>query len=122
MTRAKAGPLVTEILNHLFEMVNKKMQETNVFVYAGHDLTLSTITRALGVEDQLPGMIKVASALAIELHRGNGTGLEGHSVRVSDTAYYFTSRLRTLMIPISAPLVRPNHHRIHRATNSRLFP
>lgn len=67
MKQAKAGPLVTEIVEHLFEAIEHKNLE-NIFIYAGHDLTLSTVTRTLGLDQQVPQLMELASALAFELH------------------------------------------------------
>lgn len=67
MKRGKAGPLLTEIVDHMHgAMEHRKM--ANVFVYAGHDFTLSTVSRTLGVDQQLPKLMALASALVFELH------------------------------------------------------
>lgn len=67
MKKAKAGPLITDIVDHLYEAVERRSLE-NIFIYVGHDITLSTLTRALGVDQQLPRLMELASALAFELH------------------------------------------------------
>lgn len=66
MKKAKAGPLITEIVDEMLE-TSKHRNPRNIFVYAGHDLTLSTVTRALGLNQQLPRIMQLASALVFEL-------------------------------------------------------
>lgn len=66
MKKAKAGPLLGDILDRMLQVVEGRSQQ-KIFIYSGHDLTLSTVTRTLGLEEQVPKAIEVASALIFEL-------------------------------------------------------
>lgn len=71
MKKIMAGPLITDILNNMFRQFETSTAE-NIFIYSGHDLTLSTITRTLHLDTQIPKVIKTSSGLVFELHSIDG--------------------------------------------------
>lgn len=93
MKRMKAGPLLTEILRQmgikragnllenesptgamLDDLLNlkydSKMTDRSIVIYSGHDVTLVSLMRALGVIDETSRKPDYGAAFGIELHQG----------------------------------------------------
>lgn len=93
MKRAKAGPLLTDIVKQMtkkrngelldtdstasaaiLDMINvnygDKSTDRSIAIYSGHDVTLISLMRALNVTDQTSRKPDYGAALGIELHQG----------------------------------------------------
>lgn len=53
MKRLQAGPFMIELMNHLDEAVIKQSPTRKLFMYSGHDVTISFVLHSLGVFNDL---------------------------------------------------------------------
>lgn len=70
MKRLKGGPIVADVVQHMAQkLLHKLKPDRKLFMYSGHDLTIVSVLRALGVQE----LIKPdnGAALLFELHRPN---------------------------------------------------
>lgn len=67
MTRIRGGPLLTVILQQMFQKQNGSLSR-NFAIYSAHDSTLCNIMRALNVINQTTPTPDYGATLAFELH------------------------------------------------------
>ncbi|XP_073992422.1 prostatic acid phosphatase-like isoform X1 [Rhodnius prolixus] len=66
LKRLKGGPLVKDMLEHMTEKIEGKL-ERNISVYSAHDTTVSNLLNTLGVFNKLPPPF--AATVLVELRR-----------------------------------------------------
>lgn len=83
--KVSAGNLITEIVKNLIALRDGTEAARKFLIYSGHDTSLSSLAKLLGVDSQMPDMAFYGDALAIELVQVNGSkgGLEVQVVYVS---------------------------------------
>lgn len=75
MKKIMAGPVIADLTNNMLERLKQPREGSiakNIYIYSGHDLTISTITRSLNLDSQIPKMIRTSSGLVFELHSYDG--------------------------------------------------
>ncbi|CAK1554814.1 unnamed protein product [Leptosia nina] len=77
MTRLMIGPLMQQIVNHMYDAVQEKPNHIKLSIYSGHDFTIGNILNGLGVYDG--NCPEYTSTVFLELI-GNGSD---HYIRLS---------------------------------------
>lgn len=86
MKRIKGGPLITEIIDTMYNRKVKASDRT-ITIYSGHDVTLVNVMNAMQIIDQTTSKPDFSAALAIELHQS----LDHEDEMDVKVYYYFNS-------------------------------
>lgn len=68
MKRMKAGPLFTKIVGQM-SAIQEGVSKQKLAIFAGHDITLTIMTRALDIANQTSLLPEIGAALVMELVR-----------------------------------------------------
>lgn len=70
MLKIKGGMIVTEIYKNMLKKI-VGFEKRSIFIYSGHDVTIYTLMRALGMIQQIEPLPDNSATVAIELHQND---------------------------------------------------
>lgn len=85
MIKIRGGPMLTEMVNNMVAVANGNASGKKVLLYSAHDITVSSLAYALGVEEQIPRHISYSDSIMVDLV-GVGSGEASVEVIYMDNA------------------------------------
>lgn len=76
MTRVRGGPVLTQIVENMDAFVAGSSEARNFMIYSGHDMTVESLLRVLGVRSQTPELVNYADTVLVELVDNGGSEMQ----------------------------------------------
>lgn len=69
MKRVRGGPMITQIVDNMMAIKDKREEGRKVLIFSAHDFTIHSLNVLLDVKSQVPQVASYADTIAVELHQ-----------------------------------------------------